>query len=164
MHCPVMHRPAMYRTEPVAAFARQILHPQPPCRRAAVPPCRRAAAAVDYLAANFKIDRSRLEPVGMGDLGLLVPTPDQTSEPRNRRVAVVNIGSSRGPCQTRPASDLPAPRLPAPRLPAPVSRHPLRRHPAGGQLWRRRAPVGVPGARQRPCEIANTTGRAISPA
>jgi OOP family OmpA-OmpF porin len=54
---------------------------------------RRAAAVVDYLAANFKVDRSRLEPVGMGEQGLLVPTPDQTAEPRNRRVAVVNIGS-----------------------------------------------------------------------
>ena len=54
---------------------------------------RRAAAVVDYLAANFKVDRSRLEPVGMGEQGLVVPTPDQTSEPRNRRVAVVNIGS-----------------------------------------------------------------------
>jgi OOP family OmpA-OmpF porin len=54
---------------------------------------RRAAAVVDYLAANFKVDRSRLEPVGMGEQGLLVPTPDQTSEPRNRRVAVVNLGS-----------------------------------------------------------------------
>jgi hypothetical protein len=29
----------------------------------------------------------------MGEQGLVVPTPDQTSEPRNRRVAVVNIGS-----------------------------------------------------------------------
>jgi OmpA-OmpF porin, OOP family len=54
---------------------------------------RRAAAVVDYLAANFKVDRSRLEPVGMGEQGLLVPTPDQTNEPRNRRVAVVNLGS-----------------------------------------------------------------------
>jgi outer membrane protein OmpA-like peptidoglycan-associated protein len=53
---------------------------------------RRAAAVVDYLAATFKVDRSRLEAVGMGEQGLLVPTADQTSEPRNRRVAVVNIG------------------------------------------------------------------------
>jgi outer membrane protein OmpA-like peptidoglycan-associated protein len=53
---------------------------------------RRAAAVADYLAANFKVDRSRLQPVGMGEQGLLVPTPDQTSEPQNRRVAVVNIG------------------------------------------------------------------------
>ena len=29
----------------------------------------------------------------MGEDGLLVPTPDQTPEPRNRRVQVVNIGS-----------------------------------------------------------------------
>ena len=54
---------------------------------------RRAAAVVDYLATNFKIDRSRLEPVGMGEAGLVVATPDQTPEARNRRVAVVNLGS-----------------------------------------------------------------------
>ena len=29
----------------------------------------------------------------MGEDRLLVPTPDQTPEPRNRRVLVVNIGS-----------------------------------------------------------------------
>jgi len=54
---------------------------------------RRAAAVVAYLAATFKVDRTRLEAVGMGEQGLLVPTPDQTSEPRNRRVVVVNLGS-----------------------------------------------------------------------
>jgi outer membrane protein OmpA-like peptidoglycan-associated protein len=53
---------------------------------------RRAAAVADYLAANFKVDRSRLDAVGMGEQGLLVATPDQTAEPRNRRVAVVNLG------------------------------------------------------------------------
>ena len=53
----------------------------------------RAAAVADYLTTNFKVDRGRLEPVGEGEAGLLVPTPDQTSEPKNRRVAVVNIGS-----------------------------------------------------------------------
>jgi OOP family OmpA-OmpF porin len=52
----------------------------------------RAAAVVEYLATNFKVDRSRLEAVGMGEEGLLVATPDQTNEPRNRRVAVVNLG------------------------------------------------------------------------
>ena len=52
----------------------------------------RAAAVADYLATNFKVDRSRLQPVGVGEEGLLVPTPDQTNEPKNRRVAVVNIG------------------------------------------------------------------------
>jgi OmpA-OmpF porin, OOP family len=54
---------------------------------------RRAAAVVDYLATTFKVDRNRMEPVGMGEQGLLVPTPDQTGEPRNRRVAVINIGT-----------------------------------------------------------------------
>ncbi|HET6196477.1 MAG TPA: OmpA family protein [Acetobacteraceae bacterium] len=54
---------------------------------------RRAAAVVDYLASNFHIDRSRVEAIGMGEDQLLVPTPDQTPEPRNRRVHVVNIGS-----------------------------------------------------------------------
>jgi OmpA-OmpF porin, OOP family len=53
---------------------------------------RRAAAVVDYLAKNFHVDRSRVEAVGMGEDRLLVPTPDQTPEPRNRRVLVVNIG------------------------------------------------------------------------
>ena len=54
---------------------------------------RRAAAVRDYLASNFKVDPSRLEAVGMGEEGLLVPTADQTAEPRNRRVAVINVGS-----------------------------------------------------------------------
>jgi outer membrane protein OmpA-like peptidoglycan-associated protein len=54
---------------------------------------RRAAAVVDYLAANFHVDRGRMEAIGMGEDGLLVPTPDQTPEQRNRRVQVVNVGS-----------------------------------------------------------------------
>jgi outer membrane protein OmpA-like peptidoglycan-associated protein len=54
---------------------------------------RRAAAVVDYLANNFHVDRARVEAVGMGEDRLLVATPDQTPEPRNRRVLVVNIGS-----------------------------------------------------------------------
>jgi outer membrane protein OmpA-like peptidoglycan-associated protein len=53
----------------------------------------RAAAVVDYLANKFHIDRSRVQAVGMGEDGLAVATPDQTPEPRNRRVQVVNIGS-----------------------------------------------------------------------
>ena len=51
----------------------------------------RAAAVVDYLANNFHVDRSRVEAIGMGKDGLLIPTPDQTPEPRNRRVHVVNV-------------------------------------------------------------------------
>lgn len=54
---------------------------------------RRAAAVVDYLATNFRVDPNRVQAVGMGENGLLIPTPDQTPEPRNRRVQVVNIGS-----------------------------------------------------------------------
>jgi OOP family OmpA-OmpF porin len=53
----------------------------------------RAAAVVDYLTNNFRVDRNRVEAIGMGKDGLLVPTPDQTPEPRNRRVQVVNLGS-----------------------------------------------------------------------
>jgi OOP family OmpA-OmpF porin len=54
---------------------------------------RRAATVVDYLANRFHVDRSRIEAIGMGEDGLLVATPDQTPEPRNRRVQVVNLGS-----------------------------------------------------------------------
>ena len=54
---------------------------------------RRAAAVVDYLANHFHVDRGRVQAVGMGEDHLLIPTPDQTPEPRNRRVQVVNIGS-----------------------------------------------------------------------
>jgi OOP family OmpA-OmpF porin len=54
---------------------------------------RRANAVAEYLAGKFHVDRSRLQPIGMGQDGLLVSTPDQTPEARNRRVLVVNIGS-----------------------------------------------------------------------
>ena len=54
---------------------------------------RRALAVAAYLAEQYRVDLNRLQPVGMGQDGLLVPTPDQTAEARNRRVLVVNIGS-----------------------------------------------------------------------
>jgi OmpA-OmpF porin, OOP family len=54
---------------------------------------RRAEAVVDYLATNFHIDRSRVQAIGMGQDGLMIQTPPQTPEARNRRVQVVNIGS-----------------------------------------------------------------------
>ena len=54
---------------------------------------RRATAVAAYLAERFHVDPARLQPVGMGEDGLLVPTPDQTPESRNRRVLVVNLGS-----------------------------------------------------------------------
>jgi len=53
----------------------------------------RAEAVVSYLASKFNIDKARLTPVGMGEDGLLVPTPANTPEPRNRRVQVVNLGA-----------------------------------------------------------------------
>ena len=54
---------------------------------------RRAATVTQYLSDRFHIDPARLQPIGMGEDGLLVPTPDHTPESRNRRVLVVNIGS-----------------------------------------------------------------------
>jgi outer membrane protein OmpA-like peptidoglycan-associated protein len=54
---------------------------------------RRANAVADYVANKFHVDRGHLEAIGMGKDGLLVPTPDETPEPRNRRVQVVNVGS-----------------------------------------------------------------------
>jgi OmpA-OmpF porin, OOP family len=54
---------------------------------------RRAEAVVNYLTTKYQIDASRLQAVGMGENGLLVATPDQTPEARNRRVLVVNMGS-----------------------------------------------------------------------
>ncbi len=54
---------------------------------------RRAEAVVTYITEKFGVDPSRLQAVGMGEDGLLVPTPPQTPEPRNRRVQVVNLGA-----------------------------------------------------------------------
>ncbi len=54
---------------------------------------RRAEAVVDYVAKTYGVDPSRLQAVGMGEDGLLVPTPPQTPEPRNRRVQVINLGA-----------------------------------------------------------------------
>lgn len=53
----------------------------------------RAAAVVDYLVRKFGVDAKRLDAVGLGSEQLLVPTPDQTPEPRNRRVRVVNLSA-----------------------------------------------------------------------
>jgi outer membrane protein OmpA-like peptidoglycan-associated protein len=52
---------------------------------------RRAQAVVDYIVKKFDVDPGRLQAVGMGEDGLLVQTPPQTAEPRNRRVQVINI-------------------------------------------------------------------------
>jgi len=53
---------------------------------------RRATAVRDYLAARHGVNPSRLDTVGLGESQLLIPTPDETSEARNRRVQVVNLG------------------------------------------------------------------------
>jgi outer membrane protein OmpA-like peptidoglycan-associated protein len=54
---------------------------------------KRAEAVAEFLEHKFNISPSRLEPVGMGASNLLVPEPDQTPEPRNRRVRIVNLGT-----------------------------------------------------------------------
>jgi outer membrane protein OmpA-like peptidoglycan-associated protein len=53
----------------------------------------RADAVVTYLATKFGVASSRLQAVGMGEEGLLVPTPPQTPELRNRRVQIINLGA-----------------------------------------------------------------------
>jgi OmpA-OmpF porin, OOP family len=52
----------------------------------------RANSVADYLASKYKVDRSRLEPVGMGEDGLLVATGPNVASAANRRVLVVNLG------------------------------------------------------------------------
>ncbi len=54
---------------------------------------RRAETVANYLETKFGIAASRLDPQGLGEDGLLVPTPDQTPEPRNRRVHIINLGA-----------------------------------------------------------------------
>jgi outer membrane protein OmpA-like peptidoglycan-associated protein len=52
----------------------------------------RAQTAKSYLETKFGIPDARLQAVGVGETGLLVPTPPQTAELRNRRVQIVNLG------------------------------------------------------------------------
>jgi OmpA-OmpF porin, OOP family len=54
---------------------------------------RRAEAVVTYIVTKYGVPASRLQAVGMGEDGLLVATPEQTPEPRNRRVQVINMGA-----------------------------------------------------------------------
>lgn len=53
---------------------------------------RRAAAVRDFLVRKHGVDPARIEAAGLGETQLLVPTHDETAEPRNRRVQVVNLG------------------------------------------------------------------------
>jgi len=54
---------------------------------------RRAAAVREHLSRTYSVDAGRLVAVGFGSSQLLVPTPPQVAEARNRRVQVVNIGN-----------------------------------------------------------------------
>ncbi len=54
---------------------------------------RRAEAVSAYLSQKYGVGQTRLEVIGLGSDHLLVPTPEQTPEPRNRRVTVVNLGA-----------------------------------------------------------------------
>ena len=51
----------------------------------------RAKAVQDYLTANFGINQSRLESVGLGESMLLVP--ENPSADENRRVEIMNVGT-----------------------------------------------------------------------
>lgn len=53
---------------------------------------RRAAAVRDHLIQRYGVDPARLDAVGFGEAQLLVPTPDQAPEAKNRRVQVLNLG------------------------------------------------------------------------
>ena len=53
----------------------------------------RAATVASYLEQTYGIAPSRLQAVGMGEQGLLVPTPPQTPNSANRRVEVINLGA-----------------------------------------------------------------------
>jgi len=52
----------------------------------------RAESVAAFLERQFGVAPDRLEPVGVGEEGLPVPTPDQTAEPRNRVVRIINLG------------------------------------------------------------------------
>lgn len=53
----------------------------------------RADAVMKYLVSKFGVAASRLQAQGVGEADLLVPTPPQTPERRNRRVQVINLGA-----------------------------------------------------------------------
>jgi OOP family OmpA-OmpF porin len=53
----------------------------------------RADAVAAYLQSKFGVEMTRLQTIGMGEDGLLVPTPPNTPNEKNRRVNVVNLGA-----------------------------------------------------------------------
>ena len=54
---------------------------------------RRADAVADYIEKKYGVSSGRLDAVGLGSTHLLVQTPAQTPEARNRRVEVINLGT-----------------------------------------------------------------------
>lgn len=52
---------------------------------------RRAAAVRAFLMERHGVAASRLEAVGLGETRPAVPTADETPEPRNRRVQIINL-------------------------------------------------------------------------
>jgi outer membrane protein OmpA-like peptidoglycan-associated protein len=53
----------------------------------------RAEAVASYLETEFAVAAARLQTIGVGQADLLVATPDQTAEIRNRRVHIVNLSA-----------------------------------------------------------------------
>jgi outer membrane protein OmpA-like peptidoglycan-associated protein len=53
----------------------------------------RADAVVSFLEQKFGMSSDKLQAVGVGSDQLLVPTPENTPEPRNRAVKIVNLGA-----------------------------------------------------------------------
>ncbi|GLR65647.1 membrane protein [Acidocella aquatica] len=52
----------------------------------------RAAAVKSYLETKFGVADTRLQSEGVGESDLLVPTPPNTPDQRNRRVQIINLG------------------------------------------------------------------------
>ena len=52
----------------------------------------RAQAVEAYLNSKFGVADARLQATGVGEADLLVQTPPQTPELRNRRVEIINLG------------------------------------------------------------------------
>jgi len=53
---------------------------------------RRAATVTAALTQKYGIAATRLTSLGVGSENLVLPTPDQTAEPRNRVVRIINLG------------------------------------------------------------------------
>lgn len=52
----------------------------------------RAATVKSYLETKFGVSAARLTALGVGENDLLISTPPQTPELRNRRVQIINLG------------------------------------------------------------------------